>query len=163
IQDVRGDVYFDNLLTLTTPPGQNLTVGLINPGIEVHNGRLRFQMLPDQRVGIEQAEFDFASGILSVAPTTIALGADETRFELGLHNVDVETLLAQMNFGDLRATGRVEGTFPLLLTKRTAFVQNGVLHAAPGGGTISYVGNGGANATGMAQVAFDALKSFHYD
>ncbi|HVY84712.1 MAG TPA: YdbH domain-containing protein [Caulobacterales bacterium] len=163
IQDVSGDVYFDDLLQLTTPPGQALTVGLINPGVEVHNGRLRFQLLPDQHVAIEQADFDFSSGTLSVAPTTIALGAEETRFELKLRDIDIATLIDQLDFGDLHATGRVQGSFPLLLTTRTAFIENGQLETAPGGGTISYVGQAGNNTGGAAEVAFDALKSFHYD
>ncbi|HWA00980.1 MAG TPA: YdbH domain-containing protein [Caulobacterales bacterium] len=163
IQDVRGDIYFDDLLQLTTPPGQALTVGVVNPGVEVRNGRLRFQLLPEQRVAIEQAEFDFSSGTLSVVPTTIALGADKTQFELRLSDIDMETLLTQMNFADLKATGRIEGSFPLLLTTRTAFIQNGRLHTAPGGGTISYVGQAADSVTGAAEVAFQALKSFHYD
>ncbi|MES1197524.1 MAG: YdbH domain-containing protein [Pseudomonadota bacterium] len=162
IQDVRGDIYFDDLLLLQTAPGQEITVGLINPGVEVRNGRLRFQLLPAQRVAIEQAAFDFAGGTLSVAPTTIALGADETRFELRLSDVDVETLVTQMNFGDLRATGRVEGAFPLLLTTRTAFIQNGELHTTTPG-TIAYVGQTGGENGGAAGVAFDALKSFRYN
>jgi hypothetical protein len=163
IEDVRGEIYFDDFFTLTTPPGQALTVGMINPGVAVHNGRLRFQLLPEQQVAIEHAEFDFASGTLAVAPTTITLGAEETRFELRLSDVDVAAFLAQLDFKDLQATGHVEGSFPLRLTTRTAFIENGVLRAAPGGGTIAYVGEAAESATGVAAVAFDALRSFRYD
>ena len=40
VQDVRGDIYFDDLFELTTPPGQQITIGLLNPGIAVRNGRV---------------------------------------------------------------------------------------------------------------------------
>ncbi|MEJ0060818.1 MAG: YdbH domain-containing protein [Terricaulis sp.] len=163
IEDVSGEIYFDDFFLLTTPPGQTLTVGTLNPGVAVHNGRIRFQLLPEEQVTIEQAEFDFASGILAVAPTTITLGAEETKFELRLSDVDVAAFLAQMDFKDLQATGHVEGSFPLRLTTRTAFIENGVLRAAPGGGTINYVGEAAQSATGAAAVAFDALRSFRYD
>src|SRR5690606_38737222 len=84
IENVNGEIFFDDLFELTTPPGQELAIGLLNPGVAVTDGRVRFQLLPEQRVNIEHAEFAFASGILAMEPTTIRLGADETRFELTL-------------------------------------------------------------------------------
>jgi hypothetical protein len=163
VEHVRGEVFFDDLFLLTTPPGQSVTVGLVNPGVAVSNGRVRFQLLTEQRVAIEQADFDFASGTLAMAPTTITLGADETRFSLTLSDVDAAGLMQNLNIPDLSVTGRIEGEFPLLLTRRSAFIQNGVLRAQDGGGTIAYTGNAGAGATGAAAIAFDALKSFRYD
>jgi hypothetical protein len=163
IQGVRGDIAFDDLFNLTTPPGQEITVETINPGLTVHNGRVRFQLLPERRVSIERAEFEFASGVLAMAPTIIPLGAEETRFQLSLRDVDAAALLSTLNIPDVTATGRIDGTFPLLLTRRTALIQNGVLRAQPGGGTLSYAGHAGDGATGPARVAFDALKSFRYD
>jgi hypothetical protein len=163
VEDVRGELFFDDLFLLTTPPGQNVTIGLVNPGVVVRNGRARFQLLRDQQVAIEAAEFDFASGTLAMAPTTITLGSEETRFELTLRDVDAAQLIATLGVPDLAATGRVEGSFPLLLTRRTAFIQNGVVRAQDGGGTIAYTGNAGQGATGPARIAFDALRSFRYD
>jgi hypothetical protein len=163
IENVRGEIVFDDLLKLTTPPGQAVTVGVVNPGIAVSNGRVRFQLLGDLRVAVEQAEFDFASGILALDPTTIVLGADEARVRLLLRDVDAATLLAQLNIPDLNATGTIEGSFPLLLARNTAYVENGELYAAPGGGVIQYVGNAGEGATGMSRVAFDALRNFSYE
>ncbi|MBL8558651.1 MAG: YdbH domain-containing protein [Hyphomonadaceae bacterium] len=163
VQDVRGDVFFDNLFELTTPPGQNIHVGVLNPGVAVSNGRVRFQLLDQQRVSIESAEFDFAAGTLAMSPATITLGADETRFELTLRQVDATALLESLSVPDLEATGQLEGSFPLRLTRQSAYVEHGVLRATGGGGTLSYTGQAGANATGMARVAFDALRSFRYD
>jgi len=163
IQDVRGEVYFDDLFNLTTPPGQNVTIGLLNPGIAVSSGRVRFQLLSEERVNIEHAAFDFAGGELAMSPTMITLGQDETRIVLTLADVDASSLIANLNIPDLAATGRIEGQFPLLLTNRTAYVEHGVLRALPGGGIISYTGNAGQDSTGAANIAFQALRSFRYD
>jgi translocation and assembly module TamB len=163
IENVRGEIHFDDLINMTTPPGQVIEVDSLNPGVEVRNGRIQFQLLPEQRVSIERAAFEFAGGELAVAPATIQLGSEETAFNLTLSNVDVASFIAQLNMQDIQATGRVEGTFPIRLTSRTAFIENGELHAAPGGGTISYVGAAAEGATGPARVAFDALRSFRYD
>lgn len=163
VNNVNGEVYFDDLFALTTPPGQFLRVGLLNPGVAVRNGRVRFQLLPQQQVAIEQAEFDFAAGTLAMAPTTITLGSDETQFELTLRDVDATELISALNVPDLRATGRIEGSFPVRLTRVSAYVEGGVLRAAPGGGTIAYTGHAGDSATGASRLAFDALRSFRYD
>lgn len=163
VENVRGAIHFDDLFALTTPPGQELEVGLVNPGIAVRDGRVRFQLLEGRQVAIEQARFAFAGGVLAMSPTTIAFGADETRFELTMHEVEAADLLAALRVPDLSVTGRIEGSFPITLTRRTAFIENGVLRALPGGGTIAYSGDAGAGATGAARVAFDALRSFRYD
>jgi hypothetical protein len=163
VQNVRGDIYFDDLFNLTTPPGQNVTIGMLNPGIAVHNGAVRFQLLPEEQVSIENAVFDFAGGVLAMSPATVTIGQPETRIVLTLGNVDASNLIASLNIPDLAATGRVEGSFPLLLTSRTAYIEHGVLRALPGGGFISYTGNAGQNATGVSRIAFDALRSFRYD
>jgi translocation and assembly module TamB len=163
VHDVRGEIHFDDLFALTTPPGQELRVGLVNPGVAATDGIVRFQLLPQQRVSIEQAEFAFASGVLAISPTTITFGADETEFELTLRSVDAADLVTALNIPDLSASGRVEGSFPLLLTRRTALIRNGVLRSQPGGGVISYSGNAGAGFTGPARIAFDALQRFRYD
>ncbi len=163
VQDVRGVVEFDDLFALTTPPSQEVSVGLLNPGIAVTDGRLRFQLLPERRLRIEAAVFDFAGGELAMQPTAVTLGQSETLVVLTLRDVDAASLIASLNVPDLSATGRLEGSFPLRLTARTAYVENGVLRALPGGGTLAYTGDAGLNATGVTRVAFDALRGFRYD
>jgi translocation and assembly module TamB len=163
VNEVRGEIVFDDLFALTTPAGQALTIGELNPGIAVSEGRVRFQLLDQSRVSIEQAEFAFASGRLAMTPTTIMLGADETQFELTLRDVDAADLLQTLNVPDVTATGQLEGHFPLLLTRRSAFINGGVLRSQGDGGVLSYTGQAGANATGVSRIAFDALRSFRYD
>jgi hypothetical protein len=163
VENVRGEVFFDDLFALTTPPGQQISIGELNPGVAVQDGEVRFQLLDENRVSIEQAEFQFASGVLAMSPTTIALGADETRFELTLRDVEAGDLLSTLNVPDVTATGQLEGQFPLLLTRRSAFINGGVLRSQGDGGVLAYTGEAGANATGVSRIAFDALRSFRYD
>lgn len=163
VKGARGAIFFDNLFELTTPPGQQISIEELDPGITVTNGRVAFQLLREERVSIERAEFDFALGTLAMAPAIITLGADETRFEVRLQDVDASNLVQTLKIPDLAVTGRIEGSFPLLLTRRSAFVEHGVLRTSDGGGVISYTGNAGANANGVSRIAFDALREFHYD
>lgn len=162
IEDVRGDIIFDDLFAMTTPPGQEVHVGALNPGVTVRDGRVRFQLRADNVISIEAAEFAFAGGVLEMRPAVIALGADETEIELNLRNVDATTLIAELRVPDLQATGQIEGSFPLRLTRQSAIVTNGVLRAA-GGGRISYTGQAGESTEGVTRIAFDALRDFRYE
>jgi hypothetical protein len=162
IQGLSGDVVIDDLVNLTTPPGQTLRVAQINPGIKVADGTIVFQLEKDQRIEIERAEWPFAEGTLAVAPTTIDLAGDETRLSLTLTDVDVAALTEALNINGLSATGRVHGAFPLVFTKTQGKLEHGRLEAEPGGGTISYTGSVPKNG-GASDLAFDALRSFHYD
>ena len=163
LTNVRGEIFFDDLFALTTPPGQRITIGSLNPGIVVTDGDVRFQLLPEGRVSIEQAQFALGGGVLAMQPTTITLGAASTEFELTLRDVDASDLIRTLNIPDLTATGRVEGSFPLQLTRQSALVHGGVLRALPPGGVLSYTGSAGQDAVGPARLAFDALRQFRYD
>lgn len=162
IENVRGEIMFDDLFAMTTPPGQDVRVGLINPGVAVENGRVQFQLLRDGAISIEQAEFGFAAGVLSMQPEVITLGEDETEILLTLRDVDASALIATLKIPDLQATGRIEGSFPLRLTRQHAFINSGVLRAA-GGGRIAYTGAAGEHTEGVTRVAFDALRDFRYE
>jgi len=160
---VSGDVDFDNLFALTTTPHQRLTVRQINPGIVVENGTIAFQILSPERIQIEGATWPFAAGQLSIDPQLIVIGEETFKMNLTLRDVDVQQLLQQLEFRDLSATGRVQGSFPLVFDRTGGRIVNGELRAAGEGGTISYTGNAGAGIVGAPQIAFEALKSFAYD
>ncbi len=161
VEGVSGVINFSDFATLSTPPGQTIKVGQINPGIVVKDGVISFQMKPDLNVVLEAAIWPFAGGRLSVMPSTFDFNAKETRFTLDLADVDVNELIKQLNVKDLVATGKVEGRFPLIVTDGKARIEDGKLQAAPGGGTIQY--NSDIKQGGVAQLAFDALRSFRYD
>lgn len=162
VEGVDGAMHFNDFAQLTTSPGQVLRVGMINPGIPVRDGVVRFQILPNLDVKIESAEWPFSGGTLSIAPTTVAFIGEETRMTLALANVDVAKLTQEMNIKGLSATGQVEGRFPLVFTKLTGRIEQGELRATPPGGVIAYDG-GFDQGGGPAQLAFGALRAFRYE
>jgi hypothetical protein len=163
IEGISGTIAFDDLALLTTPPGQSLSIASINPGVAVRDGVVRFQLKENATVALEEARFPFAQGVLSVAPTEIVIGAERTDYRLRLSEIDMAALVGELRLKDLTATGTAEGEFPLIISPRGARIENGLLTASPGGGVIAYTGAFGADQTGPARLAFDALKSFRYD
>lgn len=164
VTGLSGNVAFNDLALLTTPPGQTLTIKRLNPGVVVENGVINFQMLSADRIKMESAAWPFAGGTLSVDPQIVQIGDKTFRMTLTLRGVDVARFLQQMELKDLTATGTVEGSFPLVFDEDGGAIEGkGTLHAAPGGGTITYTGSAGAGLVGAPQIAFEALRSFRYD
>lgn len=164
VEGVSGNIAFNDLALLTTPPGQTLTVKRLNPGVIVENGAISFQLLGADRIFMESAAWPFAGGVLSVDPQQVQIGEDDFRMTLSLREVDVGRFLQQLELKDLTATGTVEGSFPLIFNRDGGAIDGvGTLRAAPGGGTISYTGNAGSGLVGAPQIAFEALRSFRYD
>lgn len=163
VEGISGDVAFNDLFALTSLPGQRLTLRKLNPGVVVENGAITFQILSPERIQIESAAWPFAAGTLAIDPQLVVIGDDEFQMNLTLRDVDVERLLRQLDFKDLTATGRVEGSFPLIFTANGGAIVKGELRASGEGGTISYTGAAGAGLVGAPQVAFEALRSFRYD
>jgi len=164
VTGVSGNIAFNDLALMTTPPGQTLTVKRLNPGVVVEDGVINFQLLGADRVRMESAAWPFAGGRLSVDPQDVIIGDDDFRMTLSLRDVDVARFLQQLELKDLTATGTVEGSFPLIFNRDGGAIDGmGTLRAAPGGGTISYTGNAGLGLVGAPQIAFEALRSFRYD
>lgn len=161
IREVTGRVVFDDLLAFSTPPGQEVAVGVVNPGVALEDGTVRYQLLPGGRVAVEAAQWDFASGVLTLDPTEITLGQGQSLLMLRLSAVDAGAAVRALQIKDLIIEGEVEGVFPVRLSPSAAVITDGVLQAtAPG--RLAYVGPAGEGMGGLAQIAFDALRDFRY-
>jgi hypothetical protein len=158
---VSGRVVFDDLLAFSTPPGQEVAAGIVNPGVALEDGTVRFQLLPGGRMAVEAAQWDFASGVLTLDPTVITLGQGRSLLMLRLSAVDAGAAVRALQIKDLIIEGEVEGVFPVQLSPSAAVITDGVLQAtAPG--RLAYVGPAGEGMGGLAQIAFDALRDFRY-
>jgi hypothetical protein len=161
IRGVSGRVVFDDLLAFSTPPGQEVAAGIVNPGVALEDGTVRFQLLPGGRMAVEAAQWDFASGVLTLDPTVITLGQGRSLLMLRLSAVDAGAAVRALQIKDLIIEGEVEGVFPVQLSPSAAVITDGVLQAtAPG--RLAYVGPAGEGMGGLAQIAFDALRDFRY-
>ncbi|HEY6868821.1 MAG TPA: C4-dicarboxylate ABC transporter, partial [Novosphingobium sp.] len=69
VRGVAGEVRFTDLIGLVTPPGQRLTIASINPGIEVLDGVMTYQLRPGSVVAIEGGSWPLLGGTLQLHPT----------------------------------------------------------------------------------------------
>ena len=164
VTGIAGEIEFDDLLSLSTPPGQQLRVGTINPGVEVTGGVVTYRLRPNQRVEIEQGRWPFAGGQLLLMPATLDLGRDGARtLTFRIVGLDAAKFIEQLKLENIAATGIFDGALPIVFDSKGGQIVRGRL-VARGPGTLAYVGDvSNAQTNTMAKLAFDALKSIRYD
>src|SRR5690606_37141863 len=79
VKGASGTVEFTDLLGLPTAPGQRLRVASVNPGIEVLDGEVTFQLRNGEVLDIEGGAWPFMGGTLTMRPVDITFGAAEER------------------------------------------------------------------------------------
>lgn len=165
VQGMSGTIRFDDLIALRTAPGQELRFASINPGIEVLDGRLTYQLLPDTQMRIESGRWPFAGGELLLQPTLLDFAADkERRLTFEVVGVDAALFLQRYEFENVSATGVFDGILPTVFDASGGRVEGGRLVSREGGGTLAYVGELSNRDLGtFGNMAYGALRSLRYD
>ena len=161
---IAGEIHFTDLLALETARGQTVTIKTVNPGVAVTDGTVRYHLLPNTRIAIEDGRWPFAGGTLTLEPTVLDFGeAQERRMTFRVAGVQAAQFLQQFDFKNLDATGVFDGTLPMVFDATGGRIEQGHLVVRPGGGTIAYVGEVTQKDVGFwGNFAFQALKSLRY-
>jgi len=164
VKGVSGTVAFTDLLGLVTAPDQRLRIASINPGIEVNDGLLTFEMQPNKVLLIKQGSWPFLDGRLTLQPVKMNIGVAETRrYVLVIEGLNAARFVERMELANLAATGTFDGALPLVFDENGGHIEGGLLHSRPPGGNVSYVGAlSYKDLSTMANFAFDALRSLNY-
>ncbi|WP_174296649.1 intermembrane phospholipid transport protein YdbH family protein [Sphingomonas bacterium] len=163
VDGIEGEITFDDLLALTTPPGQTLHLGRINPGVAVDDGVVVFRLLGPTAAAIDSIVWPYAGGRLVLAPVTIRDGDLRRDFLLTVEDMDAAQFLQRFDIKNLNVTGRFDGHLPLAFANSRGRITGGTLAAQAGGGLVQYVGEVGTAQVGApARLAFDALLRLRY-
>lgn len=164
VKGASGTVVFSDLLGLTTAPDQVVKVASVNPGIEVTDGTVTFDLRNGQVLTVHRASWPFMGGTLTMRPVTLNLGSSEQRaYVLEISGLDAAKFIERMQLENLSATGTFDGELPLIFdVNGNGRVEGGNL-TSRGGGNVSYVGAlTYKDLSTMANMAFDALRSLDY-
>ncbi len=164
VSGLSGTIRFTDLLGLQTAPGQTVQVALINPGIPVENGVIRYQLLPGQLIKIEEGRWPFMGGVLILRETVLNVGRPSPkRLTFEVVGLDANQFVKSFNYQDIAATGTFDGVLPMIFDESGGRIVGGRLDSRPPGGSLSYTGIvDRANLGFMAEFAFDALRELRY-
>jgi len=164
VQGVSGTIEFTDLLGLVTAPNQHLRISSFNPGIQVDEGELVYELRPDFELVVHGGRWPFIGGALVLEPTSTNLAAAEARrYTLRLEGVDAAQFVERMELANIAATGTFDGTVPLVFDQNGGRIDGGYLHSRAPGGNFAYVGGlTYEDLSPIANFAFDALKSLDY-
>lgn len=165
VEGASGTVEFTDLLNLTTAPGQKIRVASVNPGIEVLDGEVEFELRNGELLAVSGGSWPFMGGQLILREVDLNLGiSEERRYIFEIVGLDAATFVAEMEFENLSASGLFDGTVPIVFdADGNGRIDTGVLISRPPGGNISYVGElSYEDLSPIANFAFDALKSLDY-
>ena len=164
VKGMSGTIHFNDLLGMTTPPGQVMNVQSINPGILVENGVIRYQLLPNQLVKIERGEWPFMGGRLILQETVLNFGKPTAkRLTFEVQGLDAHTFVQSLGFKELDATGTFDGVLPMIFDENGGRIVGGRLDSRTGGGSLAY--NGVVNKADlgtMGNIAFNALRDLRF-
>ncbi|WP_165799669.1 YdbH domain-containing protein [Sphingomonas oleivorans] len=165
VKGIKGSIHFSDLLNLTTPPGQTVTIAEANPGVAVADGVLRYQLLEGQNVRIEGGRWPFSGGELLLDPALMDFGRPVARrMTVRVVGMDAAKFVEQFEFRNIAVTGTFDGVLPLSFDQTGGRIEGGRLVVRRGGGTLAYVGEVSNASLGMfGRLAFDALKRMRYD
>ncbi|HUD49965.1 YdbH domain-containing protein [Parvibaculum sp.] len=159
IGGLTGPVKLASLMPPRTRGPQTLSVGLVQAGFPLKDGRVTFDIGKTGVPHLVDATWPFADGKLTLASTS----SSSDRFELTAENVEVAALLALVDVPGLSGSGTLSGKVPVRIENGNPIVEGGNL-AAMEGGVIVYKSAAAEAATGSEQTKLltDALKDFHY-
>lgn len=165
VRGARGTIRFTDLLNLTTAPDQRLTVASINPGIEVLEGEVAFDVRDGRTLAVSGGRWPFMGGWLVLEPVTMNFGVgEERRYVFRVQGLEAARFVQQMELGNLNATGVFDGVLPIVFDEMgNGRIEGGLLDSRPPGGNVSYLGELTYEDMGaIANFAFAALRSLDY-
>jgi translocation and assembly module TamB len=155
------NVHFNDLLNLETAPHQVATIQSINPGIEVTNGVISYQLLPHNLVKVERGEWPFMGGKLILHETVLNFGSPSAkRLTFELQGFDAKQFVDSLGFQGLEITGTFDGVLPMIFDESGGRIVGGRLDSRPPGGELHYTGT---RPAGLAPgIAFDLFSDIRY-
>lgn len=162
IAGITGTIALADAPGLVSPPGQQLVIGSVDPGVRLADGRLSIALTGGGRVRIESLDFPFAGGTLALDPVTLDVAVADRAFTMRVIGLDAARFVETLKFENYAMTGLFDGVLPIMLSQDGSRIVGGRLASRPPGGTLAYVGGVGDNLPGAARLAFDALKAMRY-
>ena len=169
---INTNIQFNDLLSLTTVPGQVVTIDSIEKEkIKLNDAKIRFTMEEGKSLLIENIKFKWCNGLVSTESIRLPQTDDEYLLSLYCDRLELNQLLKQMGAFDAQGSGTLNGRIPVIYSKGNISFDNGFLFSTPGKGGKIIIANSDKITAGIPMdspqfsqldLAREALKDFKY-
>jgi len=167
VNDLNAMLSLNDLIALSSPPGQRVTVRRIDPGVPLENLHITYQIRPAKlpRLALEDMHFSVMDGTVSLAPTVINPASPRSDLRVHIDHINLATFFDLINVKGLTASGHLSGDIPIALEKKRVLITNGHL-AAEAPGVLRFQSEKAAQFLAGAgeemNLLLQALQDFHY-
>ncbi|QJE72633.1 hypothetical protein HHL28_05535 [Aerophototrophica crusticola] len=137
VQGLNGVLTAASLQPLATDGEQTVEVSLLDIGLPLRDGKIRFALGKDQRLALRQATFAWAGGTVRAAPFESGLSDPRHTVVLEAEGLGLGPVLELAGVDGLQADGRLAGRIPVVIAGRDIRFDDGKLEAV-GPGSIRY-------------------------
>ncbi|MGY8959965.1 MAG: intermembrane phospholipid transport protein YdbH family protein, partial [Alphaproteobacteria bacterium] len=166
VTNAATNITLDSLVPLSTPPEQVVEIGILDIGVPITDGRVVLELKKDGAVRAGLEKFNLFGGRIETRPFTLPQDYNNFTIPLAVTGVQLDELLNIAKFGDLTATGALDGLLPLTIADGEVAVLGGVLETTKPG-TIQYrpkeVGDAISDVNEGAALLLDIVKDFKYN
>ncbi len=150
-----------------------LTIGSLNPGVEVTNMSFTVegewnQQEPWPLIEVRDVKCELLGGVVTSQGVRANLSRLPFSFTLLARHLDLQKILSLEQQKGLEGSGILDGVIPVTVGVRDVTVKDGQLEARPPGGVIRYRASADAARTitqsnANMELVLQALNNFHYN
>lgn len=166
VQGINGTINLVDVMTPKSDGVQSITMGLVDAGFPLTNGKLEFELPGDNTARVDSVSWPFAGGRLGIDRLIVPFDAMPTEVTATINGLDASQLVALADVADLNAEGSLNGSVPIRLMDKGVIIDNARLSSI-GAGVLRYRSASAAErlkqSGGSAEILARALEDFRFD
>ncbi|MGJ3259655.1 MAG: YdbH domain-containing protein [Rhodospirillales bacterium] len=165
VKGVNGVIEIADLVNLKTATPQTLTVGLLDAGMPLSDGRVTFELPGGNRAHIVNASWPVSGGVLEINDLDVSFDRPPDVIVADLKNLNAAHIARNMEIDGLEAEGRLAGRIPVRITEDGPVIDDARIWSLHKGALRfrSQVALESLRQSGeMADLLANALSDFRY-
>lgn len=146
---------------------QRVQVGRLDIGVPLVSGALTIDIISPEHIELSLEEFGLFGGIISSRESSVDPTGEKFELNLDVTGINLASILAFAEFGELQASGELEGRLPLKYDRGELRIDGGLLQTAAGGGVIRYkpaqIDEALSAVDRSSELALKAISNFAYN
>jgi len=167
VENLHTTFELDKVISPRSAGAQRIRIGRLDIGVPLTLGVVDVNLLALDRIDLVIDRFELFGGVISSQRLTIDPTEESFDTTLEVTGIDLASILAFAEFGELTATGRMEGRLPISYRNGELRIHDGLIKTSAGGGRLVYkprdIDEALKKADRSTRLAIQALANFAYD